>query len=313
MSWTGGEAADSKLRWTIIFLVFAADAVWLTSTDLSLAAGNGAIYAAAGLLLLAAVYFYFCLRKVGGSRRLIARFALQLTLFFIGAGILSYLAVPLNMRLVDPDLAYADSLIGFDWREVFSFVQDRPLIGFVLKLAYASSGPQILFTISFLILSARHAACRDFTVHIFISALACIFISALFPGESAWVHYGAEDSVHAYHLAHFTGLRDGTMTSIEVMSIGGVVTFPSFHTALALVSVYAVRQNRGVFAAILCLNIAVIASTFTEGGHYLADVIGGALIAAASIHVRKRNLLSMAPFAAECRMVLTRPPGSGPR
>jgi len=61
------------------------------------------------------------------------------------------------------------------------------------------------------------------------------------------------------------------------------VTFPSFHTTLALVIAYCGARLRYVGAPVVVLNLLIVASTMAEGGHYFADVAGGALIAFAAI------------------------------
>jgi membrane-associated phospholipid phosphatase len=62
-----------------------------------------------------------------------------------------------------------------------------------------------------------------------------------------------------------------------------LVTFPSFHTTLALVIAYCGARLRFVGAPVVVLNLLVVASTMAEGGHYFADIAGGAVIAFAAI------------------------------
>ena len=63
----------------------------------------------------------------------------------------------------------------------------------------------------------------------------------------------------------------------------GLVTFPSFHTSLAIITTYAVRGIRFVTLPVAILNGLVIVSTLPEGGHYLIDVIAGAIISIIAI------------------------------
>ena len=67
----------------------------------------------------------------------------------------------------------------------------------------------------------------------------------------------------------------------------GLVTFPSFHTTLAIITTYAVRGVRYVFAPVCALNAVVIVATLPEGGHHLIDLVAGALIAAVAIAVAR--------------------------
>jgi membrane-associated phospholipid phosphatase len=128
-----------------------------------------------------------------------------------------------------------------------------------------------------LLLSAtgRLARMREFLWIFVLTLMACVSVSWLFPAESAWAHFHMTDRVDAYHLADFTALRAGRLLAIPWPEAIGLVTFPSFHAAMGLTLIYATRGIRFVFPASLVLNLLMIASTPTEGGHYLVDVIAG--------------------------------------
>ena len=66
-------------------------------------------------------------------------------------------------------------------------------------------------------------------------------------------------------------------------TIEGLITFPSFHTALAVVTAWAFWGTRYIAGPTLVLNLTVIASTVPVGGHYFVDVFAGAAIAGARI------------------------------
>jgi membrane-associated phospholipid phosphatase len=86
-----------------------------------------------------------------------------------------------------------------------------------------------------------------------------------------------------WHLVHFEALRSGAMRAIDPNAIEGLITFPSFHTALAVVTAWASWRTRYIAVPALSLNLTVIASTVPVGGHYFVDVLAGACIAGASI------------------------------
>ena len=75
------------------------------------------------------------------------------------------------------------------------------------------------------------------------------------------------------------------------MNVQGLVTFPSFHTSLAIITTYAVRGIKVVATPVAILNGIVIISTLPEGGHYLIDLIAGAVISTiAIVAIRTRYL-----------------------
>ncbi|WP_157696128.1 phosphatase PAP2 family protein [Caballeronia temeraria] len=50
---------------------------------------------------------------------------------------------------------------------------------------------------------------------------------------------------------------------------------PSFHTALAVLFTYSLARFRWLLCIAIPLNVTMIISTPTQGGHYLADVVAG--------------------------------------
>jgi membrane-associated phospholipid phosphatase len=69
------------------------------------------------------------------------------------------------------------------------------------------------------------------------------------------------------------------MQVIPVDDSTGLVTFPSFHTMLGLVLIWAVRKTV-LFWPSLFLNGAMVVSTVAIGGHYLIDVVAGIVLTA---------------------------------
>ncbi|MEI7609953.1 MAG: phosphatase PAP2 family protein, partial [Rhodospirillaceae bacterium] len=58
----------------------------------------------------------------------------------------------------------------------------------------------------------------------------------------------------------------------------GIVTFPSFHSALAVLLVWAARGLGRMIIPVAALNAVVLAVTPIYGGHYFVDVIAGITI-----------------------------------
>jgi membrane-associated phospholipid phosphatase len=89
--------------------------------------------------------------------------------------------------------------------------------------------------------------------------------------------------------------------------LAGIVAFPSFHCASAILNAWAVWPVRSLRLPFMALNLLMIAATPVIGGHYLADLIGGALVAVLTIivvgGVHRRflnsNLLRLPPSLSE--------------
>src|SRR5262249_39080816 len=83
--------------------------------------------------------------------------------------------------------------------------------------------------------------------------------------------------------ATMEALRAGTMRSISLNHLEGLVSFPSFHTAPALILMWTLSSVRYVGWAGAALNLALIAATPTVGAHYFMDIVGGVVVALAAI------------------------------
>jgi membrane-associated phospholipid phosphatase len=70
---------------------------------------------------------------------------------------------------------------------------------------------------------------------------------------------------------------------VRLAATEGLITFPSFHVAWALLLTWAFRGRRWLFAAAVILNSLVVASTMTTGWHYFSDLLGGAAVALAAM------------------------------
>ena len=83
---------------------------------------------------------------------------------------------------------------------------------------------------------------------------------------------------------------------LDFSQLQGLVTFPSFHTVLAVIISYAMRVSRILATLTIPLNCIVIAGTITEGGHHLTDVIAGGFIAVfAILCVRRMSVATLSP------------------
>ena len=65
--------------------------------------------------------------------------------------------------------------------------------------------------------------------------------------------------------------------------MAGIVSFPSYHTILALLLPYAARGSGRPGAVLLLWNLAMMPSIVPIGGHYLTDQLGGTALTCAVI------------------------------
>ena len=269
----------------LIALAVSLTGLWIG--DMIWAAGSGVRFAGLGnlvatmllMLLNAAIY-----KRLRAGER-VADLTLGFALFFAlatGTGALSYLAATLGRPFADPWLSRADAALGFDWLLWWSFVQSRPLLHVILHAAYLTMMPQIFLCLVTLPLAGMAARSRELVVALAISMVPTLILFALFPAQCAWSYYAVQPDAPAAFLADLMALRSGALPVLDLQQIHGLVTFPSYHTISAILLAYAARGTPWMFLSGV-VNGLMIISTLSEGGHYLTDVITGAILAIVTI------------------------------
>ncbi|MBR0966786.1 phosphatase PAP2 family protein [Bradyrhizobium diazoefficiens] len=99
--------------------------------------------------------------------------------------------------------------------------------------------------------------------------------SAFDPSPQHFSNYGLRDQMWTFGRT-FNMLRDGSLSVIDLSALDGIVSFPSFHTILGILGIYAVRDVRWLLAVVPPINVTMIVATMPVGGHHLADVLAGA-------------------------------------
>jgi hypothetical protein len=253
------------LLWLIVAGTAALDAGLLLALGMTVAVSWSTV---------AGVLFLYCLSMVYRHRSakltVVSLLATQLVAFSYVGAILTYLAMAATPRpLADDALARADAALGFDWFSWFAFVSSHPKLELLLGLAYNSWPAQGL------VLLGHQSVAEPKRVQEFLLAamLSIIFITPLMMLLPAVGHHIA--SVEPWR-DDILALRNHSMRQLGAMQ--GIVTFPSFHTALGVLFP-AMYRGRRWFLPVLTLNLVMIASVMTAGAHYLVDVLAGAAVA----------------------------------
>ncbi len=288
-------------------LIWAVDLVWAGWSGILLVRLGGIL---ATLVLLGAnITVYAVLNSRLGAGDRAADLALGFAIFVaLGAGgaLLSYLVATLDAPLADPWLARADAAMGFDWSRWNDFVQAHALFKLLLRTAYLSMQVQVVVLLFTLPLSGRGSRNLEFIATMGVSLLPTIALSALFPAQSAWIFHHALGDERLTYLAHLKALRDGSMTTIDLGALTGLITFPSYHAVMAVLLTYAARGTFLSFLA-LVLNALMLLSVLSEGGHYLTDAVAGVAIAVASILIVRfaARRLARRGFAAQAPLIVS--------
>lgn len=220
-----------------------------------------------------------------------------LSAFTLIGGVYTYVTTYLGggQPLWDARFAAADAAIGFDWRLWLERLKAYPTLAQVLDLAYRSILPQAGALIAVLALSRRHRDLQTFILAAQLSILVCGACAGLMPALGVYEHLGITAADHAgiplatvdRHVPHVEAMW-GPSPAIQLNRIEGIVVFPSFHTTVAILFTWAVWRVPVVRWLALGINGLMVAGTPLSGGHYLVDILAGALLAIAAIAAARR-------------------------
>jgi membrane-associated phospholipid phosphatase len=206
-------------------------------------------------------------------------------------GVLSYLVVSTDAPLVDSTLAAWDQALGFDWPNVYLWVQQHHIVSSVFTVAYGGIFPEIAIITCWLCFTRETQGLSELYSVIVIAFIATCVIAGLFPAAGASTFYASAVHADISMLSNFQPLRAGSLKTIDMFHVQGLFSFPSFHAVMAIALAYAMRKSRA-FPAFAVFNGVVILSTPTCGGHYLVDVLAGAATVFASILASKTRTVA---------------------
>ena len=89
-------------------------------------------------------------------------------------------------------------------------------------------------------------------------------------------------------LRDLLALRSGALTTVRWQAVEGIVTFPSFHAIWAILLILALPTW-----PIVVLNVLMVISTVTSGGHYVIDVVAGILVCAFVVPITDRQVAAL--------------------
>lgn len=271
--------SDFAPEWaSVVVLIFVA-AAWIVESHFEL---RVTWQDASVLLIVIAVYLA---TNWAGWRRcgLVAEY------FALSAGatgvfaVLSYLALASSGPLIDPQLLAADRMMGFDWLATLHWLWARPLLSQILLLAYNSYIFQGLYFGVLFGLLERRTELREMFRLVFVAGLFTTAGALFFPALGPFKTFGLES--YGAFLPDMERLHGGHHLSFALSELHGVVSFPSFHTTLALAYTYGFRRAGAVGYIIGTVNVVMLFAIPFAGGHYLSDMLGGAAVMLASLAI----------------------------
>ncbi|MDX3899803.1 MAG: phosphatase PAP2 family protein [Sphingobium sp.] len=275
-----------------IFLLQMLDSFSLSSDGLAVPAAFAAI-----LGMVAAFY-----RRYRSAPAIVAMTVAlqQMTLFSALGAILSYMMAARGGAPWDGRIAGWDAALGFDWPAALHWLDRHALLAAPLKAAYETLMPQMAALVVALGVGGRLAALRTAVLAAMLSGLAAILLSAVMPAMGAYMHFGVQpgDYPHLWpatalvHVHDLQGLRDGALRTLSLATMQGIITFPSYHAALATIFGWGFSRasRRWIGWPGMAVAGLTLLSTPLDGGHYLSDVLAGCAIASISLWIASRAI-----------------------
>jgi PAP2 superfamily len=220
----------------------------------------------------------------------------QLALIFLLSCAITYPLATAGFPYRDAALNAVDTWMGLDWRAYLRFLNERPALGNLARLAYGSVLLQSVLLIGCLVVASQLIRMQQY---IFATAIALIVTMTVFtfvPAGGIYTFLGVSADEFANlspvmttdQIVKLDALRSGRQTLVDDMA--GLVTFPSFHSAWGVLFIWGFYPIRVLRYVAIVLNGFMIATTPIQGAHYFIDLVGGVAVACAAIHIAVRMM-----------------------
>ncbi|MGB3646310.1 MAG: phosphatase PAP2 family protein [Mesorhizobium sp.] len=256
----------------------------------------GSIAIVAGLMMGVGILY----RRSGRSDR-IGTTLICAGLFIVFTAALSlfnYCLLPNANPTIDPLLLDLDAALGYSWPDAVTWASNHLAASGFMKLAYVMTLPQIVILMIVLGFTRRFNDLYGLMIAITIAGTFTILFWGLFPTTGPSAYFDLPQNVVAL-VGPILGPEYGA-TVTELIRTGtpylspddfrGLVSFPSFHTVLALAITVYVRHVKYLRIVLLPLNLAVIPATLVHGAHHIVDIPGGIVVFLFSAYCAHRML-----------------------
>lgn len=187
--------------------------------------------------------------------------------------------------IADSWLAAADELLPVSAIDLVIFTRQLPeWTIWALKKSYVQTGPYLYLSLVVLLVTDRESmAWRLFLIWGW-SFLVISLLALTAPALGCFSQLTAEQVDHLpkgagrYAMRTFHDFRNAAEPVLSLGRVSGVITFPSFHTACALVLAQAWHGVRIIGPLAKILVGVIIFSCVPIGGHYLVDLVAGAAV-----------------------------------
>ena len=201
----------------------------------------------------------------------------QMLAFFAVCILLTYAAAAASLPLMDDVFLRLDAAMGFRWEDANAWFHRHPTLQTLLWVAYLSSAVQLITLFYIHCTREPREGSGELIWLYMVSLLIVTAFSAILPASAK------PGMIGQHHIDVFLAARNSSVAVLDETKLSGIVQFPSFHAAAAVILIYSARAMKWLLAVLAPLNVLAIVATVPCGGHYLVDTIAGLAVAAISI------------------------------
>jgi membrane-associated phospholipid phosphatase len=192
--------------------------------------------------------------------------------------------------LADVRLERIDSSLHLSTAAVVRWITRFPALSGCLTVIYHLLTVVVAFALLAPALSGNFDASRRYVFSVLIAGTITAVLFAACPAAGPWVGHKYRPTAGQSHVEVYLRLVKSARSIPLDFSEGGIVSFPSFHVVLAVLSAVALWDFRTARWIVLAVSTAICISTVTTGWHYFIDVIGGLAVAAIADAIAARAL-----------------------
>jgi len=194
---------------------------------------------------------------------------------------LQYVALAFKRPLIDAWLIAGDQFLGVKLLEWTAWTRAHTLPLRVLVISYSTFGAQLALPLVALGIRGPRdrRALWEYLFHLTVCITMAIALFGVLPASAPLTVYGVRPVIpQATVAAQIEQVRSGQLTAIDLTMLEGLISFPSFHVAGALIVTWTLRHKRWLVYPLLALNSCLIGATVLLGIHYGIDLIAGGLV-----------------------------------
>lgn len=245
------------------------------------------LYLMLGLMLLGALMA----RRYGSNRTAECLEAISIVPMIGAVTIVATVLVTRHaLPFADAQLIAADNLMGFDWRGLYAVYSAHPALVKASTFSYAALWWETPLVPVLVFWSGQRVRGWEFLTAWSVAATITVAIYPFFTALGPHITFGIQPGDPVAGGFRFPwaygptieAVRSGRITELAQASMG-LVSFPSFHAAAAVLFAWAGWGLRRLRYPLLAINLAMIGATVVTGSHYLIDVVGGLAMAAVAI------------------------------